>query len=159
MSTLPDYVIYGFNAIRVISTQEWLQEDVAAFQKRWGGVDLITCARVLQQGQGDDQMVAAFAIGYTRSAWARDLLLPFLQSDDPGIRWATALSLGDMKDEQARPVLVRMLHEFLPPPYTPWGEAGPDWFEMQHMHVAHLLGRWGDPMLIPVLRKTLAHVW
>jgi hypothetical protein len=159
MSTLPDYVTYAFNAIQVINTEEWLQEDIEAFQERWGSVDLLTFARVLQQAQGDDQMVAAFAIGHTRSAWARDLLLPFLQSDDPGVRWAAALSLGEMKDERARPVLVQMLGEFLPPPYTPLGEVGPDWFEVQHMHVADLLGRWGDPALIPALRETLVRVW
>src|SRR5260370_28945868 len=151
MSTLPDYVASAFRAIRVISTEEWLQEDIAAFQERWGAVDLLTFARVLQQAQGDDQMVAAFAIGHTRSAWARDLLLPFLRSDDPGVRWAAALSLGEMKYERARPVLARMLGEFLPPPYTPLGEAGPDWFEARHMPVAHLLGRSGDPALSPAL--------
>ena len=159
MSTLPDYVTYAFRAIRVISTEEWLQEDIEAFQERWGGVDLLTFARVLEQAQGDDQMVAAFAIGHTRLAWARGLLLPFLQSDDPGVRWAAALSLGEMKDERARPVLVRMLGEFLPPPYTPLGEVGPDWFEVRHMHVAHLLGQWGDAALIPTLRETLVRVW
>src|SRR6266852_2064405 len=97
MPTLPDSVEHAFNAIRVINTEEWLQENIEAFQERWGGVDLLTFARVLQQAQGDDQMVAAFAIGHTRSAWARGLLLPFLQSDDPGVRWAAALSLGEMK--------------------------------------------------------------
>ena len=159
MSTLPDYVAFAFNATRVISTEEWLHEDIEAFQERWGDARLLTFARVLEQAQGDDQMAAAFAIGYTRSAWARDLLRPFLQSDDPGVRWASALSLGEMKDERARPVLVQMLGEFLPPPYTPPGEVGPDWFEVRHMHVAHLLGRWGDPALIPALRETLVRVW
>jgi len=81
MPALPDYVTYAFRAIRVISTEEWLQEATEAFQKRWGGVDLLTFARVLEQGQGDDQMVGAFAIGYTCSAWARDLLR--LQASSP----------------------------------------------------------------------------
>ncbi len=125
MPTLPDSVEHAFNAIRVINTEEWLQEDIEAFQERWGGVDL----------------------------------LPFLQSNDPGVRWAAALSLGEMKDERARPVLIRMLGEFLPPPFTPLGEVGPDWFEVRHMHVAHLLGRWGAPALISVLRETLVRVW
>ena len=69
MSQHPDYVEYAFNVIRVINTEEWLQEDIEAFTQRWGGVDLAT-----------------FAIGHTRSRWARDLLIPFLQSDDPGVR-------------------------------------------------------------------------
>ena len=159
MPEWPAYVTYAFSAPRVISTEEWIQEDIEAFQERWGGVDLVTFAHVLHHGKGDDQVVAAFAVGYTRSAWARDLLLPFLQSDDPGVRWAAALSLGEMKDERARPVLIQMLLEFLPPPYTPLGEVGPDWFEIEHLQVAHLLGRWGDHALIPTLRETLMRVW
>ena len=159
MPEWPEYVEYAFNAIQVISTEEWLREDIESVTQRWGSVDLSTFARVLQQAQGDDQMVAAFAVGHTHSAWARDLLLPFLQNDDPGVRWAAALSLGEMKEERARPILVRMLHEFLPPPYTPLYEAGPDWFEIKHLHVAHLFGRWGDAALIPTLCETLAWVW
>ncbi len=159
MSKHPDYVEYAFNTLRVINTEEWLQEDIEAFTQRWGGVDLATFVRVLHQAQGEDQMVATFAIGHTRSGWARDLLIPFLQSDDPGVRWAAALSLGEMKDERAWPVLVQMLQEFLPPPYTALGEVGPDWFEVGHLRVAHLLGRWGNPALIPILRETLAQVW
>src|SRR5258708_28980426 len=124
MPTLSDSVEHAFNAIRVINTEEWLQEDIEAFQERWGGVDLVTFARVLQQAQGDDQMVTAFAIGHPRWAWARDLLLPFLRSDDPGVRGAAALSLGDMKDERALPVLARMLGGFLPPPNRPPGQPG-----------------------------------
>ncbi len=86
-------------------------------------------------------------------------LAPFLHSDDPGVKWAAVLSLGEMRDERARPVLVEMLQAFLPPPYTPPGEVGPDWFEMKQKQVARLLGRWGDPLLIPVLRETLTRVW
>ena len=52
MSALPDYVTYAFRAIRVISTEEWLQEDIEAFQERWGGVDLLTFARVREPGAG-----------------------------------------------------------------------------------------------------------
>jgi len=159
MSEQSDNVEYAFNAVRVISTEEWIQEDIEAFTQRWGGVDLATFVHVLRQAQGEDQMVAAFAIGHTHSAWARDLLLPFLQSDDPGVKWAAALSLGEMKEERARPVLVHLLQEFLPPPYTPRGEVGPDWFEMEQLYVARLLGPWRDPALIPALSETLMRVF
>ncbi len=108
---------------------------------------------------GDDQIVATFAIGHTRSAWGRDLLRPFLQSDGPRVRWAAALSLGEIKDERARPVLVQTLQEFLPPPYTPRGAMGHDWFEMEQLQVADLPGHWGDPVLVPALHETLERVW
>jgi hypothetical protein len=49
MSQHPEYVTHAFNAIRVISTEEWLREDMEAFTQRWGGVDLTTFERVLHQ--------------------------------------------------------------------------------------------------------------
>jgi len=49
MSALPGCVAYGFNDIRVISTEEaWPQEGVEAFQERWGSL----CHRVHSLGQG-----------------------------------------------------------------------------------------------------------
>lgn len=56
-------------------------------------------------------------------------------------------------------MLIQMLQEYLPPPYTPVGKVGPDWFEVQHLHLASLLGGWGDRMLISPLRETLARLW
>src|SRR5258708_1342708 len=161
MSTEPKYVEYAFNAIRVIGIEEIVKEDIKAFAKRWGGLDLVTFAHVLHHAQGKDQMVATFAIGHTHSAWAKEQLLPFLSSNDPGVRWAAALSLGDMRDTKALPVLIGMLQEFLPPPYISLSEdeVESDWFEAKHLHVAGILGQWGDPALIPVLRDTLARVW
>ncbi len=155
----PEYVEYAFYAITVISTEEWIEQDIEAFTRRWGGVDLLTFAHVLQHGQGEDRMRAAFALGYTHSAWASDLLSPYLQDEDAGLRWAAVLSLGAMKDERARPVLIHALQEFLPPPYTPPGEVGPDWFDMNHMAVATLLSQWKDPSVIAALRETLLRVW
>ncbi len=125
-----------------------------AFAQRWGGLDLVPFAYVLQHAQGEDQMVAAFAIGHTLSAWARELLLPFPLSNDPRVRWAAALPLGDMREAQVLAVLKGMLQEFLPPPYTPVGEVRPEWFEARHLHVASIFGQWGDPALIPVFQDT-----
>jgi hypothetical protein len=46
----PAYVEYAFNARRVISAEEWVQEDIEAFQGRWGGVDLLRLeSRGIQQ--------------------------------------------------------------------------------------------------------------
>ncbi len=34
MSKQPEYVEYAFNAMPLISTQEWIQEDIEAFVQR-----------------------------------------------------------------------------------------------------------------------------
>lgn len=157
ITSRPNYAEYAFNTINVLSIDEYVQQDIEAFAQRWGGLDLSTFAHVLQYARGEDQVIAAFAVGYTPSAWAKELLLPFLHSDNTQLRWAVALSLGEMKEPQALPVLIKMLQEFLPQP--PSNQAEYDWFEIQHMHVASLLGRWGDTSAIPVLRDTLERVW
>lgn len=152
-----DYVEDAFTAIHVISTEEDTRRDIADFIQRWGGIDPLTFAHVLQHAEGLDQVIAAFALGYTGSTWAKELLLPFLHSSNPQLRWAVALSLGEMQEKQALPVLIDMLQEYLPPPPSPLAEY--DWFEMKHIHVANLLGRWRDSSTISVLRSTLERVW
>ncbi len=102
-------------------------------------------------------MVAAFAIGNTGSTWAKDTLRPFLHHEDAGVRWAVVLSLGEMREPLALPVLVEMLQEFLshPESYDPMY----DWFDVRHMAVADILGSWGDTSVISAVRSTLEHVW
>lgn len=152
MVAWPTYVEYAFRAIQVTEPDE---EDIKAFAARWGGFELATFARALRKGQYKDQQVAAFAIGYTDSTWARDLLLPFLHHEHPEVRWAAALTLGEMREEAAFPVLTHMLQEFLPPHPT----VEFDWYDVQHMHVASILGSWGKSAAIPALRETLARTW
>ena len=152
-----DYVEHAFTAIYLITTEEDTRRDIEAFTQRWGGIDFLTFAHVLQQAEGSDQVIAAFALGYTGSTWAKELLLPFLHAANPQLRWAVALSLGERQERQALPVLIDMLQEYLPPPPSPLAEY--DWFEMKHIHVANLLGRWGDTHTIPSLRSTLQRVW
>jgi hypothetical protein len=148
----PDYVEYAFSAILVLGTAEDYLRD---FAEHWDGLDLETFARALREGDRLDQQVAAFAIGYAESTWARDLLLPLLHSAYPEVRWAAALSLGDRREEAAFPVLVDMLQEFLPPnPPVVY-----EWYELEHPHIARLLGTWGKREAIKPLRDTLAKLW
>ena len=91
MAIWPSYVEYAFGAIEVLDIDE---EEIKAFVRRWGGLGLANFARALREGDMHDQQVAAFAIGYTESAWAGKLLLPLLNSEYPEVRWATAISLG-----------------------------------------------------------------
>ncbi|HEU0003999.1 MAG TPA: hypothetical protein VFQ36_24045 [Ktedonobacteraceae bacterium] len=71
MTDWPDYVEYAFSAIWIIGTDE---EYIQDFSTRWGGLDLANFAQALHEGTFKDQQVAAFALGYSGSTWARDLL-------------------------------------------------------------------------------------
>lgn len=155
MATWPDYVEYAFSAIQIIGADE---EYIQDFSARWGGLGLANFAQALREGTFKDQQVAAFALGYSGSTWARDLLLPFLQHEHPEVRWTVALLLGDRREGAAFPVLLNMLQEFLPPhPSDPSFDG--DWYDVQHIHVANILGSWGNRAAIPALRDTLAQMW
>lgn len=117
---------------------------------------MLTCVHVLHHGQGKDQRVAAFAIGNTGSTWAKDTLLPFLHQEDAGVRWAVALSLGEMREPSALTVLMEMLQEFLP--HSKSYDFMYDWFDINHISVAHILGQWGDTSVIPALRSVLESI-
>jgi len=34
-----------------------------------------------------------------------------------------------------------------------------DWFDIRHLHVADIVGRWGDTSAVPALRNALERVW
>ena len=156
MKKRPDYIEYGFHSVRVISINNW--KHMRRFARQWGGLDLQAFVRALQEGNSEDQVIAAFAVGYTGSAWARDLLLPYLHHDNPRLRWACVLSLGEMHDETAFPLLLCMLQEFLPPHPVPYmGEYS--WFESQHSHIVSILGEWGKQEAVPALCETLVRLW
>ncbi len=151
MPQYPAYVEYAFTSVEVIGMNE---EDIHAFAERWGGFGLDAFARTLREGSSRDQQVAAFALGWTRSRWARDLLLPFMSHEVPEVRWATALMLGEMREEAAFAPLMRMLQEFLSSP--PLEDS---WFAFKLPYVASLLGSWGKEEAISALRDTLAKLW
>src|SRR5579859_5780665 len=155
MLDMPHYVDDAFRMVKFID----YDEEVKAFERRWGGLDLDTFVRVLTEGEKEEQLIALFALGYAAEPRSRDLLLPFLHSPDPQERWASALGLGKMREEQALPVLTKMLTEFLPTPYHPftgWEEYPYDYWRLE---VASVLGAWQDPSLVPALRQAFVHIW
>lgn len=152
MAQRPNYVEYAFSATRVIGKDT---RYIRQFAKRWGGLSLASFAQALREGDKHEQQVAVFALGYTESAWARDLLLPLLASQYSEVRWAAAISLGQQRVETAFSVLIDMLQEFLPPhpPITN------NWFDIEHIHIAHIFGSWGKRDAIAPLHQTLVRLW
>lgn len=152
----PPHVEY---AVRKMA-YEYASEEIAAFLKRWGGLERNNFIRALQEGQEDDRLLAFLAISYEDTPETHQLLLPFLESPHPKERWMSAFCLGTLRDERALPVLQTMLTEFLPPhvsyitlegsqPYIDW------FFQNRRPSIARLLGEWGRPDLIPTLVQAL----
>ncbi len=152
----PEYLDYAYSALGY----EEYKRQVRTFIRRWGGIDLDTFVRVLKEGQGEDRVLAIFALGYTRTPLARELLLPFLQSKEPRERCASALCLGKIREEQALPVLCAMLTEFFPPKEQPGSEADGRWFYNDCRSGAiMILTEWARPEAIPELLKALQAYW
>ncbi len=156
MSNWPDYVKYAFGQLGY----ENYEDGTEPFVNRWGGLDLETFARVLREGQGDDAVLAIFALGSTGKSWARELLLPFLQSARPMERWASALCLGKMREEQALPVLIRTLTEFFPPKEWPSFEGDGLWlYNDWRLQTILTLAEWARPEAVSALLDALQAFW
>ncbi len=133
---------------------------IEAFAGRWGGLDVANFAQALHEGQGEDVLLAIFAIGYMDTPFAHEQLVPFLQSSQPKERWASAFCLGKMRDERALPILISMLTEFLPPHVQYIAEDHLEWFyEDWRPVIADLLGEWGRPALAPAFVEALKELW
>jgi hypothetical protein len=155
---MPEYITKAFMAFYEYGTEE---EPIEEFASRWGGLDLDIFTHVLEVGQGEDKLIALFALGYSGQPEARGRLLPFLQSQVRIERWASALCLGEVKAEQALPVLENMLQEGLFDEEVPDISTGDDamWYEEHRVRVAYLLGEWGNPGVVPFLRQALQASW
>ena len=152
----PKYIDYAYSALGY----EEYKRQVRIFIRRWGGIDLDTFVRVLKEGQGEERVLAIFALGYTRTPFARELLLPFLQSTEPRERCASALCLGQMREEQALPVLCAMLTAFFPPKEQPASVADGRWFYNGcRLEAIMIIAEWARPEVIPELLKALQAYW
>ncbi len=155
MDTWPEYVERAFRTFYYGGQYE---QSLETFVRRWGGSDIQTFAQVLSVGTQEEKVLALFAIGYSGTPQAQDILRPFLQSTQPMERWASALCLGELKDEQAIPVLVDLLDEFVPPRMHPLERDG-GLYQFWRIKAVSLLGAWEREDLAPLLRAALEESW
>ncbi|HEU5230535.1 MAG TPA: hypothetical protein VFU49_22125 [Ktedonobacteraceae bacterium] len=87
------------------------EERIEAFRTRWGTLERDAFKRALQEGDEDDRLCALFALGYFAPAGVEGLLVPFLHSPVRKERWASAIVLGEGRDERAFPFLLALLLE------------------------------------------------
>jgi hypothetical protein len=63
---IPDHIVQALNAIvleRPDGEEYSIEEMAEAYASRWGGLDIETFRHVLEVGQGDEKVIAIFAIG------------------------------------------------------------------------------------------------
>ena len=148
MSKYPQYILDAFGYLGYEEKEVVIEQ----FVQRWGGLELDLFPRVLQEGQGQDVVVALFVVGTTRSAVARELLVPYLKSVKPMERWMSALSLGRMHDERALLLLLSLLTQCLPPPERPSFSGDDLWiYNSWRLAILLLLAEWERPDTVPAL--------
>ncbi len=135
---------------------------LAAFTASWGSYEPPGLWGAFHAGTAFDRLFAVYALGATGAAEARTALLPLLESARPLERWASALALGELRDERALPVLWRMLTEMLPPVtdahalrFLDHEYPAADYFVLWRFGVPPLLGAWGRAESVPWLRAGL----
>jgi hypothetical protein len=131
------------------------------FVQRWKPFTQEALVRALREAEGEERACALFAIGYVAFPGGELLLQPFLHSSNQLERWASALTLGEVRNPLALPVLEQLLIEGLHEidvcdPYTkhflPWN--------MEYRREAALLiAKWGNLPAVPVLRRALRTCW
>ncbi len=102
------------------SPDEEQEQRINTFEQQWGGLDIDAFKHALQEGNTSDRLVAIFAIGNLAYANTKELLIPFLSSSIRKERWASAIVLGEQKDEQVFALLGQLLMEKMEyfPPFT-----------------------------------------
>ncbi len=142
-----------------------------AFANHWGGLELEHMRQAFETGEGEEKVLAIFALGLTATAEVADLLAPLLHQAQRMERWASAICLGLMKDARAFPVLESLLLDGLDlEEYTRvYREENQEenrdlfheqhWYEAFRWHAIQLLKSWDSPSLLSTLKQTFAALW
>ncbi len=155
MDSWPDSVDRAFRAVYYGGDYE---REIGTFAGRWNSLETEAFTRALESGTPEEKALALFALSYSDSPNAHAILSTALESLEPMEQWASALCLGERKDEQALPVLLSCFEEFLPPGMHPLGREG-GLYHSWRIRAAYLLGEWGRKDLIPALRQALDNAW
>lgn len=155
MDTWPDAVDRAFRAVYYGGDYE---REIAAFVEQWHGLDTEALTRAFESGTPEEKAVALFALSYAQSPNAQALVETALESGESMVQWASALCLGEMKDERALPVLLSFFEDLLPPRMHPLEREG-GLYHFWRMKAASLLADWGRKETIPALRQALDTAW
>ena len=155
MDARSDYLDRAFRAVYYGGDYE---REINTFAQRWHGLEPEAFTRAFESGTPEEKALALFALNYSDSPNAQATLYTALESVEPMEQWASALCLGERKDERALPVLLSCFQELLPPRLHPLEREG-GLYHSWRMRAAYLLGNWGRKDLVPALRQALDTAW
>lgn len=154
--SLPDDVYRAFGLVYYGGGFERKIED---FAQRWGGLDASAFEQALRQTEGNEKIIAIFALGSLNPPDVQEMLAPLLQSPVRMERWASAIALGQLRDERALPVLHTILqYEALLPVMEPLTDESMCYLSYREIIVS-LLANWGELSSIPILHAALKAAW
>ncbi len=162
--TLPSYADAAFTDVYSEGADDNVCE---AFASAWGGLDLAAFQRAFAHGQGDDRIVAIFALGATATPQITESLLSLLTHSSWRMeRFASALCLGRMNEQQALPLIETLLLDGLDlDEYRkavqenghPLYEL--DWCGGRRSGLVYFLREWHSPTLIQTFHRGLQALW
>ena len=159
MALWPRYVDVALS--RVECPEEYAEAYIQAYLQRWGDVEPDTLKRVVDGGSSEDRLFAIFALGAAGTVLTRETLLPLLESPMVLDRWASAICLGEIGEEQAILTLCTMLTEFLPTTMSEYETCEQDPVHFRYavlrMYAPNILYELGSSVAIPALRQGLQH--
>ncbi len=132
--------------------------EIHIFMEQWEGFSVENLEQALLYGQERDRLLAICLLGEESLLSAQWLLRPCLHSSNPKERWLSASYLGKIKDEEAFPVLVHMLTEFLPSAQSSSLVEDQSWFDEMRTDILLVLRLWDTPILVEGFRTALIRV-
>ncbi|HEU5375782.1 MAG TPA: hypothetical protein VFV38_10115 [Ktedonobacteraceae bacterium] len=70
------------------------QTHYETFVNHWGGLEMEHMRRAFDNGEGEEKVLAIFALGLSAATGTADLLAPLLDQAPRMERWASAICLG-----------------------------------------------------------------
>lgn len=142
-------------------------EKVEAFASRWGGLDPEHFRQALKAGEGEERVLAIFALGLAATAESAELITPFLDQAPRQERWASAICLSLMKNPRAFLVLETLLLDGLDQEEyaRAYQEKNDDllfelhWSNVFRWHAIQILADWDTPSLVQSLKQTFVALW
>lgn len=153
-SSWPPYIDTAWRALSWHKDHHRLE----AFRARWGGLTPDALARAVQEGEGEEKLFAIVALGGAKLPQSRTLLLPLLHSAIPEERWASALRLGELGEQEALPALCELLTANLRTALQDFKTSNYDLADDWRSGAPILLEKLGNPAAIPALRTALFHL-
>lgn len=132
------------------------------FLSRWGNFTPARLQQAVREGSGLDRVFAITASGLLASSpESEEVLLPLLHAPEIQERWASAIALGRHQHELAFSALQQIL---LTKVFDEQGVSLFDgylseWLRSQLYRVPLLLGAWGRPEAIVILRQAWEACW